>query len=104
MHVVSYSRCCATNPRWNSSRASCAKSNRARRAEPRPEPQEASRSLWSRLRLPAAGLVTIATVATIVVAQRSAPVPAQQTAKLNGAPLNGDELALGTRLPAGTQP
>lgn len=72
--------------------------------EPRPEPPDPARSFWSRLRLPAAGLLAVATVATVVVARRSVPVPVKQTAKLSHAPLNGDMLALGTRLTAGEQP
>jgi hypothetical protein len=72
--------------------------------EPLAEPPRRLRSFLNRLRLPAAGLVAAAAVATIVMARRPAPVPAKQTAKLNNTPLNGDQLALGTRLTAGNQP
>jgi len=72
--------------------------------EPLPTSDRTSRSFWSRLRLPAAGLIAVAAVATVVVARTSAPLPSKQTAKLNDAPLNGDRLALGTRLTAGNQP
>ncbi len=67
-------------------------------------PQSTSRSFLGRLRLPAAGLVAVAAVLTLVVARKPAPVPPKQTAKLSTAPLDGDLLALGTRLTAGNQP
>lgn len=72
--------------------------------EPRPEPTSSSRSFWSHLRLPAAGLVAAAALASLVIARRPTPVPAKPIAKLNDAPLNGDGLAVGTRLTAGNQP
>lgn len=73
--------------------------------EPRPERKSAARSFLNRLRLPAAGLVAVAAVATLVMArQQPVPVPARQTAKLSSAPVNGDQLALGTRITAGNQP
>ena len=68
------------------------------------EPQLAPRSFLSRLRLPAAGLVAAVAVATILLARKPVPAPAKQVAKLSTAPLNGDQLALGTRLTAGNQP
>jgi FecR protein len=72
--------------------------------EPRPEPRSASRSFLNRLRIPAAGLVAVAAVATLVMARKPAPAPAKPMAKLSHAPLNGDQLALGTRVTAGNQP
>lgn len=72
--------------------------------EPQAEPERASRSFLSRLRLPAAGLVAAVAVLTLVVARRPTPMPAKPTAKLSTLPLNGDQLALGTRLTAGNQP
>jgi len=72
--------------------------------EPLPTADRAPRSFWSRLRLPAVGLIAVAAVATIVVAREPAPLPAKPTAKLHDAPLNGDSLAVGTRLTAGNQP
>jgi len=71
--------------------------------EPRPEPTSGAPSFWSRLRLPAAGLVAIAAVATIVMARKPVSLPEKPTAKLSHAPLNGDQLALGTRLTSGNQ-
>ena len=72
--------------------------------EPTPEPRSATLSFLSRLRLPAAGLVAAAALATVFMARQPAPQPAKQTAKLSQAPLNGDQLALGTRVTAGNQP
>ena len=73
--------------------------------EPPPEPLSAPRSFLSRLRLPAAGLVAVAAVASLVVTRsKPAPVPEKPTAKLSTLPLNGDQLALGTRVTAGNQP
>jgi len=69
--------------------------------EPRAEAANPARSWFSRLRLPAAGLVAVAAVATVVVARQQAPAPAKLTAQVSRAPLNGDQLALGTRLTAG---
>ena len=74
---------------------------------PRPESPRVAPSFLSRLRLPAVGAVAFAAIASIVVARRTAPPPqqpAKATAQLNAAPLNGDQLALGTRLTAGNQP
>lgn len=73
-------------------------------SEPRPEAQGPAPSFWSRLRLPAAGLVAVAAVATVVMARKPAPLTETQTAKLSTAPLNGDQLALGTRLTSGNLP
>jgi len=73
-------------------------------SEPLPKPRSASRAFLNRLRLPAAGLVAAAAVATLVMARTPTAVPAKQTAKLNSAPLNGDQLALGARITAGNQP
>jgi hypothetical protein len=72
--------------------------------EPPPEPRSAWLTILSRLRFPAAGLVAIAAVATLVLARTPAPVPPKQLAKLADTPLNGDQLALGTRVTAGNQP
>jgi hypothetical protein len=72
--------------------------------EPRPTAPSASLSLIRRLRLPAAGLVAAAAMATLVMARRPVAVPQKQVAKLSSAPLNGDQLALGTRVTAGNQP
>ncbi len=72
--------------------------------EPQPQPRGASLAFLSRLRLPAAGLLAVAAVVTVVMARKPAPVPAKQLAKLSNAPLNGDQLALGTRVTAGDQP
>ena len=69
-----------------------------------PESPGAARSWLTRLRVPAAALVAVAAVATFVVARRPMPLPVKPTAKLNPAPLNGDQLAPGTRLTAGNQP
>jgi hypothetical protein len=74
--------------------------------EPRPEAARAS--FLNRLRLPAAALLAVAAVATVVVSRKPLPaplpVPVRPMAKLDDAPLNGDQLALGTRLTAGSQP
>ena len=72
--------------------------------EPRPEPRTASVSLMSRLRLPAAGLVAVAALASVFIARKPTPPRAKPVATLSRAPLNGDQLALGTRLTAGNQP
>jgi ferric-dicitrate binding protein FerR (iron transport regulator) len=72
--------------------------------EPRPE-RRRSLSFLHRLRLPAVALVAAAAVATLVmVRSKPAPVATKQMAKLRSAPLNGDQLALGTRVTAGNQP
>ena len=71
--------------------------------EPLAEPPRAARSSLNRLRLPAAALVTAAALASIVLSRRPRPVPAKQTATLTRAPLNGDRLALGTRITAGNR-
>ncbi|HET7543915.1 MAG TPA: FecR domain-containing protein [Polyangiaceae bacterium] len=76
------------------------------------ESAPAERSLLGRLRLPALGLLAVATVASVatlatVIARRPGPLPvlpAKPTAKLSPSPLNGDQLAPGTRLTAGNQP
>jgi len=73
-------------------------------SEPLPTPNNPPRSFWSWLRLPAAGLIAVAAIMAVVVARKPAPLPAKPTAKLNAAPLNGDTLALGTRLTAGNRP
>ena len=74
--------------------------------EPRVEAPRAS--FLNHLRWPAVGLVGLAglaAVATLVVSHKPAPppapTPAKQVAKLSNTPLNGDQLALGTRLTAG---
>ena len=76
--------------------------------EQQPEAQRVSRAFWARLRLPAAGLLASAAVATVIMARTPAPLPPKPLprpmAKLSEAPLNGDQLALGTRLTAGNQP
>jgi hypothetical protein len=72
--------------------------------EPLPEAASASRSVFRRLRLPAIGLVAAAATALLVVARRPAAVPPKLVAKLSSAALNGDQLALGTRITAGNQP
>jgi hypothetical protein len=72
--------------------------------EPLPTTHSTARPFWSRLRLPATGLIAVAAVAAVVVARKPAPLPAKQTAQLNDSPLNGDTLALGTRLTAGQHP
>jgi len=69
--------------------------------EPRLGAPNPARSWFSRLRLPAAGLVAVAAVASVLVARAPAPAPAKLTAKVSTAPLNGDQLALGTRVTAG---
>jgi len=72
--------------------------------EPRPEAPRASFS--NRLWLPAAGLLAVAAVATLVVSRKPEPAPlrVKPMAKLGNMPLNGDQLALGTRVTAGNQP
>ncbi|MEI9949619.1 MAG: hypothetical protein WDO74_11725 [Pseudomonadota bacterium] len=72
--------------------------------EPQLQPRSASRSFSSRLRLPAAALLAIAAVLALVMTRRPVPAPAKQLAKLSNAPLNGDQLALGTRVTAGNRP
>lgn len=72
--------------------------------EPQPEPRSAWRSFSSRLRLPAAGLLVAFAIAALLVARRPpVAVPAKPAAKLSTQPLNGDQLALGTRITAGKQ-
>ncbi|HYP98439.1 MAG TPA: FecR domain-containing protein [Polyangiaceae bacterium] len=73
-------------------------------SQPLPRTESKSPSFWSRLRLPAAGLVAVAAIASVIVARKPLPEPAKQTAHLSDAPLNGDTLALGTRITAGNQP
>ena len=74
-------------------------------SQPLPSAESTSPSFWSRLRFPAAGLVAVAAIASvIVVARKPLPAPAKQTAHLSDAPLNGDTLALGARFTAGNQP
>jgi FecR protein len=81
-----------------------------RRAEARlmrelpPLQQSAGRSLWKRLRLPAAGLTAATTLAAVVVTRSPAPRPAAPAARLSSVALNGDKFALGTRIAAGNQP
>ena len=70
---------------------------------PKPEPRNAVLSFLSRLRLPAAGLVAAAAVAAVVLARRPAPTAALPVAKVSNEPLNGDQLALGTRVTAGNR-
>ena len=72
--------------------------------EPAPQPRSAWLSLVSWLRLPA-GLLAVAAVTVLLLARKPAAVPAppKQIAKLSTAPLNGDQLALGTRLTAGAR-
>jgi len=72
--------------------------------EPPPESPGLIRSFLNRLRLPAAGLVAVAAVVAIVVARKPESLPAKPVAKLSTQLLNGDQLALGTRLTAGNQP
>ena len=69
-----------------------------------PLPATAQTSFWSRLRLPAVGLVAVAAVAAVVAVRSPEPLPEKPTAQLIHAPLDGDTLALGTRLTAGNQP
>ena len=73
-------------------------------SEPRADMQSPAPSFWSRLRFPAAGLVAVAAVATVVMARKPAPLLEKPTAQLSTAPLNGDQLALGTRLTSGNLP
>ena len=71
--------------------------------EPRPEPRSTAARWLSRLRLPAAGLVAAAAVASLVVTRRPAltspgfGVP-HVVAWVPGEPLNGDRLAIGARI------
>ncbi len=65
----------------------------------------ASLSLLGRLRLPAAALVAVA-AGVLLFAPRRTPAPStarKPVAHLPNGPLNGDELALGTRVTAGDQ-
>lgn len=73
--------------------------------EPKSVARSATSELASRLRWPAALLVAAAAVFT-VTRHRRAPVvavAAKAAAQLASGPLNGDQLALGTRLTAGNQ-
>lgn len=65
---------------------------------------------FSRFRLPAAGLFAVATLGVLISTHRRAVVPApsapvaQRVATLSVEPLNGNQLALGTRISAGSKP
>jgi hypothetical protein len=72
--------------------------------EPQPQARSATLSFLNRLRWPAAGLVAVAALASLVVARKPAPTPEKRVAKLSLAPLNGDQIAVGTRVTAGNQP
>jgi hypothetical protein len=74
--------------------------------EPKPEARGAVAVFLSRLRLPALGLVAVAAVAAVLVARKPTPavVLPHAVAKLANAPINGDQLALGTHITAGNQP
>ncbi len=75
-------------------------------SEPRPQEQAAGVSFLRRLRLPAAGLLAAAAVLAVVVARRpkvNTQVPAP-VARVSSAPLDGDQLALGTHVTAGDRP
>ena len=73
--------------------------------EPKPEQRSSLAQFMSRVRMPAVALVAAAT-AVFVFAHHPAPAPvatAKPIAKLASGPLNGDQLALGTRITAGNQ-
>jgi len=72
--------------------------------EPQPQARSATLSFLNRLRWPAAGLVAVAALASLVVARKPAPTPEKRVAKLSLAPLNGDQIAVGARITAGNQP
>jgi ferric-dicitrate binding protein FerR (iron transport regulator) len=74
-------------------------------AAPRPVVSARSSSFFERLRLPAAALVAV-TAGALLFTQHHAPAPAAQpkpVAEVPKGPLNGDSLALGTRVTAGNQ-
>ncbi|MEO8905683.1 MAG: FecR domain-containing protein [Polyangiaceae bacterium] len=71
--------------------------------EPKLEVRTARAQFMGRLRMPAFALVAAA-AAAFVLTRHHAPAPTasgQVVAKLAGGPLNGDQLALGTRITAG---
>lgn len=73
--------------------------------EPRPVSTTASLSFFGRLALPAAALVAV-TAGVLLFAPHRAPAPSTElkpVAHLPSGPLNGDGLALGTRVTAGNQ-
>lgn len=74
--------------------------------EPSPESRGAVALFWSRLRLPALGLVAIAAALGVAVLRKPAPavVAPRAVAQLAHEPINGDKLALGTHITAGNQP
>ncbi len=73
--------------------------------EPKPEARSRTAQFMARLRMPA--IVLVAAAAAVFVVTRNHSVTAVATskavAKLAGGPLNGDQLALGTRITAGAQ-
>lgn len=76
--------------------------------EPKPEPRAARAQFVSRLRLPAIALVGAAAALFIFFTRPPAPAPTpvathRVLAKLASGPLNGDQLALGTRITAAAQ-
>ncbi|MEO7037799.1 MAG: FecR domain-containing protein [Polyangiaceae bacterium] len=71
--------------------------------EPKPEVRSARAQFMGRIRMPACALLAAAT-AVFLFTRHHAPAPAasgQFVAKLASGPLNGDQLALGTRITAG---
>jgi hypothetical protein len=73
--------------------------------EQKPERASTGPSLGKRWRLPAAGLLAAAAVASVLVTQHSKIVPLPvPVARTSSEPLNGDRLALGAHITAGNQP
>jgi len=74
--------------------------------EPLAAPVRVSRSLFDRLRLPMAAVVAVAAAAALAVSHKPAAVavPSMPQVKASSVPLNGDQLALGTRVTAGNEP
>ncbi len=71
--------------------------------EPRADAPSPGQRTLRRLRVPAMALVAAAALAFVVGRHSPAPASAPLTARVATGPLNGDQLALGTRVTAGNQ-
>lgn len=70
-------------------------------SEPRPEPLSVTQRFSSRLRVPAMGLLAASVVALVVLHRAPTATQLRPVAQMASGPLNGDKLALGTRVTAG---
>ena len=69
-------------------------------SEPRPEPLSVTQRFSSRLRVPAMGLLAASVVALVVLHRAPTATQLRPVAQMASGPLNGDKLALGTRVTA----